>query len=96
MKISIYYPVVTNYQIPGPRPLTCSGSGGGGSNRKLELASTEHLEMKVVLTFRSPSLYHHQDLDYFHHFPSSGFVYLKRWRRWWWWHQWPVGAMRRT
>lgn len=33
VKISIYYPVVTNYIIPGPRPMTCSG-GGGNTNRK--------------------------------------------------------------
>jgi hypothetical protein len=27
VKIGIYYPPVTNYVIPGPRPLTCSGGG---------------------------------------------------------------------
>jgi cellulase len=36
VKISIYYPKITNYIIPGPRPFTCSGSGsgstGGGSS----------------------------------------------------------------
>jgi len=26
--IDIYYPTVTNYTIPGPRPFTCSGGGG--------------------------------------------------------------------
>ncbi|KAF8606739.1 hypothetical protein BDV93DRAFT_488617 [Ceratobasidium sp. AG-I] len=26
VKINIYYPVVTNYTIPGPRPFTCDGS----------------------------------------------------------------------
>ncbi|KAG8972167.1 hypothetical protein FRC05_010336 [Tulasnella sp. 425] len=26
--INIYYPAVTNYTIPGPRPFTCSGSSG--------------------------------------------------------------------
>ncbi|KAJ3057466.1 hypothetical protein HK097_006394 [Rhizophlyctis rosea] len=31
IKLSIYYPKVTNYIIPGPRPFTC-GNNGGGSN----------------------------------------------------------------
>ncbi|KAG8747187.1 hypothetical protein FRC12_014127 [Ceratobasidium sp. 428] len=31
VKISIYYPPVTNYIIPGPRPFTCDGSSTPGS-----------------------------------------------------------------
>ncbi|KIO33559.1 glycoside hydrolase family 61 protein, partial [Tulasnella calospora MUT 4182] len=36
--INIYYPPVTNYTIPGPRPFTCSGSSG--STTKTSTTST--------------------------------------------------------
>ncbi|KAG9018747.1 hypothetical protein FRB90_010054 [Tulasnella sp. 427] len=39
--INIYYPAVTNYTIPGPRPFTCSGSSSATTTTKTSSTTTK-------------------------------------------------------
>jgi hypothetical protein len=56
VKISIYYPPVTNYVIPGPRPMTCSGGNNGGNNGgSSSTAQPASTTLRTSTTSRAPT-----------------------------------------
>jgi hypothetical protein len=55
VKISIYYPPVTNYVIPGPRPMTCSGGSTNPPASSSSSAPTTTLRTSTTTTSRPPA-----------------------------------------
>ncbi|KAH7106250.1 glycosyl hydrolase family 61-domain-containing protein [Auriculariales sp. MPI-PUGE-AT-0066] len=53
--LSIYYPPVTNYVIPGPRPFTCSGSDGGSNSTVTSSTPTQSTSTSTPTTTTTTS-----------------------------------------